>query len=301
MGHGGNAEVHLIHNKRHGKHAVKILNQNGHGYRLKERKARFRNEIEVMSKNCKNNPGILPIYEYSFRGCWYTMPIAIPIMQHIHDTHASVKDIVIGVAQLAETLIKLHSKQLSHRDIKPANMYYYKGRYYLGDFGLVDIPDDMGDFTRSNKALGAVFTMAPEMRRDPKHADGRKADVYSLAKSLWILLTGNELGFDGPYDYNDRSLSLNVLLSYRDAYFVEIDELLMKATDNKPENRPDMEAFREHLLRWTEVYGDKEKMDYRRWSFLNRLLFGECVPRTAVWENTEDIIRVLNTIPNGTT
>lgn len=297
LGYGGNAEVYLIQNKQHGKHAVKILNQNCRGYCLAERRARFRNEIEVISKNCIDIPGVMPIYESSIRGCWYTMPIAIPIMQHIHDNHSSVKDIVIGVAQLAETLMKLHSKQLSHRDIKPANIYYYCDRYYLGDFGLVDIPDNTGDFTRSDKALGAVFTMAPEMRRDPKHADGKKADVYSLAKSLWMLLTGNELGFDGPYDYNDRSLSLNVLLSHRDAYFVEIDELLMKATDNKPENRPDMETFINLLLQWLEVYGDKEKMDFRRWSFMNRLLFGECVPRTAVWENTEDIIRVLNTIP----
>lgn len=34
--------------------------------------------------------------------------------------------------------------------------------------------------------------MAPEMRRESSTADVSKADVYSLAKTLWIYLTGNK-------------------------------------------------------------------------------------------------------------
>ncbi len=61
IGRGGNAGVYLIKNRLHGKHAVKILNQNCNGKRLTERRARFRNEIEVITKNYKDISGIMPI------------------------------------------------------------------------------------------------------------------------------------------------------------------------------------------------------------------------------------------------
>jgi len=38
--------------------------------------------------------------------------------------------------------------------------------------------------------------MDPEMRRNPDKADGKCADVYSLAKTLWILLTKETKGFE---------------------------------------------------------------------------------------------------------
>lgn len=56
--------------------------------------------------------------------------------------------------------------------------------------------------------MGAVFTISPEMKRNPKEADGKKADVFSLAKTLWMFLTKDEKGFDGVYDYLDTNHSL---------------------------------------------------------------------------------------------
>lgn len=48
----------------------------------------------------------------------------------------------------------------------PTKIYYYNGRFSLGDFGLVDFPDN-DDFTKSDQGLGAIFTIAPEMKRNP--------------------------------------------------------------------------------------------------------------------------------------
>ena len=50
----------------------------------------------------------------------------------------------------------------------------------------MDFPDN-DDFTKSDRGLGAIFTIAPEMKRNPKPADASKADVFSLAKTLWML------------------------------------------------------------------------------------------------------------------
>jgi hypothetical protein len=41
--------------------------------------------------------------------------------------------------------------------------------------------------------------MAPEMKRESSNADLAKVDVYSLAKTLYILLTNNDKCFDGQY------------------------------------------------------------------------------------------------------
>ena len=176
---------------------------------------------------------------------WYTMPIAQPVMEFINEKN--LQEIVNGVLQLCETLEQLHDKRIHHRDIKPSNIYYYEGRFSLGDFGLVDFPDN-DDFTRSDQGLGAIFTIAPEMKRNPKVADASKADVFSLAKTLWMFLSGDEKGFDGVYNHLDESHSLRYVSRFKDEHLVEIDELLKDSTNNDPNLRPDIHMFKERLL-----------------------------------------------------
>ena len=54
---------------------------------------------------------------------------------------------------------------------------------------------------------------------------GKKADVFSLAKTMWMFLTKDERGFDGVYNYLDSSHSLRYLDKYKSVHLVEIDEL----------------------------------------------------------------------------
>lgn len=198
LGSGGNADVYLVLEKVTGKqYALKELR-----VRSEEKKSRFISEIHVAKDNCERIPGIIPIFEYDSENYWYTMPIAQSVMEFIFEK--DIEEIADGFLQLCETLEQLHSKGIHHRDIKPSNIYYYNNRFSFGDFGLVDFPDN-ADYTRSNQGLGAIFTIAPEMKRNPKIADASKADVFSLAKTLWMFLCGDEKGFDGVYDYLDES------------------------------------------------------------------------------------------------
>ena len=103
--------------------------------------------------------------------------------------------------QLCETLCALHDKGIHHRDIKPSNIYYYGGRFALGDFGLVDFPDN-DDFTKSDRS---------------------KADVFSLAKTLWMFLSDDEKGFDGAYDYLDQSHSMRYVSRFRKEHLVIVE------------------------------------------------------------------------------
>lgn len=292
LGEGGNAKVYRVKCKEDNEeYALKDLVVGG-----KEKHSRFVNEINTIKDNYQIIEGIIPIYRFSVEEHWYTMPIAISAVDYILENKLDIEEIVKGIISLSETLEKLHEKDICHRDIKPSNIYYYNNRFAFGDFGLVDFPNNTDDFTKSDKGLGAIFTIAPEMKRNPKKADSKKADAFSLAKTMWMFLTNNEKGFDGVYNYLDPSHSLRYLEQYKNTHLVEIDELLKDSTDNNPDVRPTIEEFKERLINWIDVYSDIDKSQASDWNFLNKQLFGLNPPESSSWRNINKIVEILNII-----
>lgn len=290
LGEGGNANVyHVRDNTNCMELALKELYNKSY-----EKKARFINEIHITEQNASTIPGIIPIIESNEEEYWYTMPLATKILDYVKDK--TISDIVTGVIELSDTLEKLHEKGICHRDIKPSNIYYYNDRFSFGDFGLVDFPDNPYDFTKSNKGLGAIFTIAPEMKRDPKHADGTKGDVFSLAKTMWMLLSGDDRGFDGVYNFLDKSHGLRYIEKYKNIHLVELEELLKNATDNNPSLRPTIKEFKDRLNIWLDVYNDYYKAQASDWNFLNKQLFGLNPPESSCWREIHKIIEVLNIV-----
>ena len=292
LGEGGNAKVYHIKCKADNKeYALKDLVAGGN-----EKKGRFIDEINVIKDNYKEVKGIIPIIEYSIEEYWYTMPIAKSAINYLDDNEIDIDKTIEHVIELCETLENLHKKGISHRDIKPSNIYFYDNRFYFGDFGLVEFPENTNDFTRSDKGLGAIFTIAPEMKRNPKNADGKKADIFSLAKTLWMFLTKDEKGFDGVYNYFDPNHSLRCIDKYKNTHLVELDELLKDATDNSPDIRPTINEFKERLINWIDIYSDVDKSQASDWNFLNKQLFGSNPPESSSWRNIHKIVEVLNII-----
>lgn len=66
------------------------------------------------------------------------MPIAKPVLEYLNENEVDIERVIDHVIQLCETLEYLHKKGISHRDIKPSNIYFYKERFYFGDFGLLN-------------------------------------------------------------------------------------------------------------------------------------------------------------------
>lgn len=294
LGEGGNATVFLVKDKNTGKeYALKELQPKREN---SERKARFSNEIEVLTTSIAGIKGILPIDQYSKDEYWYTMPVATPIMAYINEQHLSVEQIVLGTIELCKTLEELHKINISHRDIKPSNIYFYDNQFSLGDFGLVDFPESHADLTKSTKGVGAIFTIAPEMKRNPKESDGKKGDIFSLAKTLWMLLSNDEKGFDGVYEFGDPSYSLRYTQKCKGIHLVEIEELLHTATDNNPDKRPSISEFKNQLQIWLDIFSNPQKSQESDWNFLKRLLFGNILPDTVIWKNIDEIVNVLNII-----
>ena len=288
-GEGGNAVVHIVKDIYGNRYALKELVNCSI-----EKKARFIDEIHVMNEN-SDLAAIMPIIDFSEEEYWYVMPIAIPILNVIN-VKEDFKTVQAIIYQMAEGLKEIHARNLAHRDIKPDNIYMFNDHVCYGDFGLVEFPDNPNDFTRSDHGLGAIFTIAPEMKRNPKGADGKKADIYSFAKTIWILLMGEPKGFDGSYSIVDKVHNLRTSSDLKKYHLVELENLLSDATADLPEDRPDAIQLTNRIRGWIEVFSDEDKSQKSEWEFLQKCIFPQNHPESACWSNMEDVISILNLI-----
>ncbi len=306
LGSGGNGHVWLAENSRGETAAIKIL-ANLEGKNKAKVYARFNDEVQVVQKN-NDIEGLLPLIdsylpdEIGNEFPWYVMPVATPLTEYLKDTN--FESSVQKVLEVGRVLARLHERGISHRDIKPANILILQDNAYLADFGLVDHPEKL-DLTSTGEQLGAKWTIAPEMRRDSTRADGKPADVYSLAKTLWILLTGHKDGFDGQYDPDSVNGLSRIKLTEPEGpgYFFEeappiyikpLDDLLKISTDNDPQLRPTANQFVDLLSSWVTIYKDFTKRNPLQWRDVQIKLFPTALPQRAVWENVDSIVEILN-------
>lgn len=84
----------------------------------------------------------------------------------------------VGV-RLAEALDHLHGRGLAHRDVKPSNVIFVNGRAKLADIGLV-------------AARGQRTFVGTEGFVPPEGPGSAQADVYSLGKVLYEIVTGKD-------------------------------------------------------------------------------------------------------------
>lgn len=286
---GGNADVWLARGAGEQEVAIKILrNLNEETYR------RFRNEISALQK-LGDTDGIIPMLESDFpegKGArpWYAMPVAQSSNAFLDK--ADPKTIVKEFIRLGQTLEKLHAGQIAHRDIKPENLLGLNGRLCFSDFGLVKYPD-LAPMTPEKRDVGAKFTMAPEMRREAAGADGLPADVFSFAKTLWILLTGKPLGFDGPY-VADSNVGLKKFMG-KD-YTTILDKLLSDCTQHDPHARPAITEVVARLDEWLKVIDDFQLQNAYEWREFAEKFFPLQAPEEASWTDPDAIVTVLSEI-----
>lgn len=288
LGAGGNGTVWSCSKPDGSKAAVKVLTK------IKEiAYQRFRDEVKVLNAN-REVPGVLPILEQCLpeeiggHYPWYAMPLAIPLEEWAKT--ASSYQRVMAIIEAAKTMAELHKRGIFHRDIKPANLVYYNDRCCVVDFGLVDYPGKI-DLTGKGEQLGPKWTMAPEVRRDGPAADPAPGDVYSLAKSLWIILKDVPFGFDGEYT---KAGSLAIAHLFSSGHTGILDALLADATSNDPKLRPSIDEFAARLSEWASLAWDYHKRNPIIYRELFKELFPFAVPDRAVWTDVRQIASVLN-------
>jgi len=206
LGGGGMGTVYLARNPDLPRsEALKVLNAELSGDA--EFRARFIREADVAS--ALDHPNIVSIHQRGeFEGqLWIAMQFVDGT-----DANAALKAGTMTPAravhilgEVAKAVDYAHQRGVVHRDIKPAN-FLLSGpigpdeRVLLGDFGIARAFDDAG-LTTTGSVTATVAYAAPEVLAGQPF-DGR-ADLYSLACSLFRLLTGRP-----PYSTTNGSAAV---------------------------------------------------------------------------------------------
>ncbi|MFL5893633.1 MAG: protein kinase domain-containing protein [Thermoleophilaceae bacterium] len=100
--------------------------------------------------------------------------------------------------QACEALQYVHEQQIVHRDVKPANLINApdKDGVVLVDFGVARLLGEAEEVDQGTVGIGTPRFMAPEV-----FAGGNvspRSDVFSLAATLWTLLTGKPPVYGDP-------------------------------------------------------------------------------------------------------
>jgi serine/threonine protein kinase len=307
---------------------IKILGKGGNGivyevasgnerYALKTLKdfsrttayARFKDEITAL-KQMGPIPGVVTLLDANIPENprkqdlpYYTMPIGTPFEKKLAGKND--ESLFKAFLKIAQAVADLHSKGFTHRDIKPNNMMFIGDEPVITDFGLVSFPDKTPR-SGNNEKIGPAWTIAPEMQRTSSTAEFEKADVYSMAKTLWILITRKHLGFEGQYIPNSNislnnfvDLKINTMTNAGQFYYhsvVLLDHLLQSSTDNDPEKRPTAQEFHDLLEFWLESNDDFKLRNPYEWEEALDVIFPHGVPAHCEWTDPLQIVKVLKVL-----
>ena len=295
LGGGGNGEVWLCRNANKEEFAIKFLKWGtGDAYK------RFYDEVSFMERYA-GTMGVMPIIDknipdYAHRYShldlpyYYVMPLATPIYDQI--ATASFGEKIEIIKSLLNLLTQLHTNGIAHRDIKPANILRYNGKYVFSDFGLVFFLNKTSKTPKGAK-LGPRSTISPQMQRDAVTADKYKADVYSMAKTIWMIVTGDMKSFDGQYKINS-AFGLRQVMEVKDVYWYPLEKLLIQCTDVNETARPSAEELEKEFDEWLNINNDWERQNLIQWQEVQEQLFPSYVPSHAEWTDLDDMVSVLN-------
>jgi serine/threonine protein kinase len=248
LGSGGNADVYQA-SSGDSIAALKL-------YRLRNARQkgyeRFRDEVSTLER-CAGIEGVMKLFEFQLPNqptrdepAWFAMPIGQSLREWVGTDVALIR-VVEAIAACSATLAKLHAVGISHRDVKPANLYCLDDGYYVGDFGLADFEEKTA-ITETGEKIGPAFYIAPEMLNGAADADGRPADVYSVAKTLWVLSTGQRYPLPGEMRRSEPAFRISTYVAGHRAVLLE--PLIELATSFDVARRPTMEAFAKELRAW---------------------------------------------------
>ncbi|MBE0689955.1 MAG: protein kinase [Anaerolineae bacterium] len=152
------------------------------------------------------------------------------------------------VEQIASALRYLHGQGLAHQDVRPANVLVTAtGHAYLIDLQLVTAARQTPG--RRLDMAGAAAYLAPERWENLTLPGDYRADIYALGISTFELLCGQR-PYRGEKDdaSGEKSMTRRMQLehynqplpsvrTFRSVLPIEIDTVLAKATEKKPEKR----------------------------------------------------------------
>lgn len=151
------------------------------------------------------------------------------------------REAVNYTVQACSALAAIHKAGITHRDIKPDNILIAKGGLIkIMDFGLAKSEDNR--LTRAGVVMGTPSYMSPEQARG-KEADAR-SDIYAIGIVLHECLTGNIVFASGDVMERQVKEMPPPPSAGNNAVPKELDDIVMKCIQKKPEDRyQDMDAL----------------------------------------------------------
>jgi hypothetical protein len=155
------------------------------------------------------------------------------------------------ILDVIEGLQEAHRLEVIHRDVKPSNCFLEPdGRVKVGDFGLAKSLVKDAHLTRTGAFVGTPYFASPEQVRG--EAIDRQTDVYSVAATLFYLLTGQP-----PFVGSDSSATLARIVSdpppslrsVRPGLSAALDRVVLRGLERDRKRRwQSLEEFRQALL-----------------------------------------------------
>lgn len=225
-------------------HAVKIVNSSQALEREMTAVRRFREFSRTV-----RSPHLIPIEHVNTLAdaLFYVLPLAdggpssMPTdPEWIPDTLASriearlsapawfsSKEILDTFLPVARVVAAMNSSGLVHRDIKPANILFFGGRPCLADIGL------LGEDTKSLSALGTPGHLPPSWYLE----SSGQPDMWGLATTLYLLLTGNHPDKIGRYNFRWPPQGEGSLSPDEHSQWERLHAAILRATEEKPHER----------------------------------------------------------------
>jgi len=227
-------------------------------------------------------PGVVPVYDVGHDdGFGYIVSELIPggtLQQYLRDHDLTLVESVRLVAQIAETLQRMHLKDVVHRDIKPHNILMASDRVpVITDLGLA--VTEMELLMEANGTFGTWGYMSPEQMQGQSNQIDSRSDVYSLGVIFYQLLV-KRLPFlaRSPNEYRNQVLHREPrpLRTLDQTIPRELDELCLRCLSRRPADRPPTAlTLAEDLRAWLESVETRPQprsilhwLVHRPWQFL---------------------------------
>jgi serine/threonine protein kinase len=194
---------------------LKVLKNKSNPARLK----RFEREIEVGSRLRHPNVVRIEAEDIEREKPYVAMEFCEGgDLQSLHLSDLSLIDKLHLFNGICHGVAHIHDAGVIHRDLKPGNIFLREDRRtpVVGDLGLCLIAEEDERLTETTEAIGPRLFMAPELE-DGRYEDARPvADIYSLGKILYWLVSNkrifsrekqNEARFDLRTGQNNSSMA----------------------------------------------------------------------------------------------
>jgi serine/threonine-protein kinase len=217
------------------------------------------------------HPGVVRTYDFGESDGLYYLALewasGEPLADFLHrESPLAPADVVPLVRQLADALAAAHAAGIIHRDLKPENIMYdpRTRSVKLLDFGIARDAEQPPEerLTKTGFFVGTLQYVAPEALSG-ELVDGR-ADIYSLAKITYYMLTGRH-----PHDGRSPRELFQQLLSGKPTPLSEassrkfapaLESAVMKGLARHPgERQPTVSAFADDLEAALAKTKDKSK------------------------------------------